>query len=48
MVSCGVGQLVSVKGNMDRFQYKSVLEIKNQWILQQDNDPKHAVHVVRD
>lgn len=57
--SSGVGRLVFVEGNMDRYQYKNILEqnlkasvdslgLGNQWIFQQDNDPKHTAHVVRD
>lgn len=59
MASSGVGDLVFVEGNMDRFQYKNILEdhlkasvdtlnLGNSWIFQQDNDPKHTAHVVRD
>lgn len=59
MSASGVGRLVFIDGNMDRHQYKNILEqnlkpsvdklcLGNQWIFQQDNDPKHTAHVVRD
>lgn len=54
-----VGNLVFVEGNMNRFQYKSILEQNLQpsvdklclgasWIFQQDNDPKHTAQIVKD
>lgn len=59
MASSGVGRLVFIDGIMDRYLYKDILEqnlkpsvdslgLGNQWIFQQDNDPKHTAHVVRD
>lgn len=59
MASAGVGRLVFVEGIMDRYQYKSILEqhfkasvdsldLGNQRIFQQDNDPKHTAHIIRD
>lgn len=59
MAASGVGRLVFIEGNMDRHMYKSILEenlrpsvdslgLGSSWIFQQDNDPKHTAHTVRD
>lgn len=59
VAASGVGNLVFVEGNMDRFQYKSILEqnlgasvnkldLGESWIFQQDNDPKHNAQVVKE
>lgn len=59
VAASGVGNLVFVEGNMNRFQYKSILEQNLQqsvdklclgasWIFQQDNDPKHTSQIVKD
>lgn len=59
VAASGVGNLVFVEGNMDRYQYKSILEqnlrasvdnlkLGESWIFQQDNDPKHTAQVVKD
>ncbi|KAH8292862.1 hypothetical protein KR044_001663, partial [Drosophila immigrans] len=53
VAASGVGNLVFIEGNMDRFQYKSILDhnlkpsvkklcLGESWIFQQDNDPKHT------
>lgn len=58
MASNGVGNLVFIDGNMDRFQYKSILQnnlkisaeklgLGNSYYFQQDNDPKHTSEIVR-
>ena len=54
----GVGLLYRVKGIMDRFQYRDILEkvmlphakreLPSDWIFQHDNDPKHTARVVKD
>lgn len=54
----GVGPLLLIEGNMDRFMYEGILEntmrpyaldlIGRGFVFQQDNDPKHrSVHVSR-
>lgn len=59
VAASGVGRLVFIEGIMDRYLYKSILEenlkpsvdilnLGNQWIFHQDNDPKHTAHIVRD
>lgn len=59
VAASGVGNLVFIDGNMDRHQYKYILEqnlkpsvdqlnLGASWIFQQDNDPKHTAHIVRD
>lgn len=59
IAASGVGNLVFVEGNMDRLQYKRILEHNLQpsvdklnlgasWIFQQDNDPKHTAKIVKD
>ena len=59
VAASGVGNLVLILGNMNRFQYKSILEqnlkqsvdklnLGRSWIFQQDNDPKHTAHIVKD
>lgn len=59
VAASGVGNLVFVEGNMDRYQYKYILEqnlgasvnnlnLGESWIFQQDNDPKHTAHVVKE
>ena len=52
--SCGVGNLVFIDGNMTEEVYGDILEknlfesIKKveEWVMQQDNDPKHRAHIV--
>lgn len=59
VAASGVGKLVFIEGNMDRYQYKSILEqnlktsvdilnLGQSWIFQQDNDPKHTAQIVKD
>lgn len=55
----GVGNLVFIDGIMDRFVYLNILKqnladsankmgMGNDYCFQQDNDPKHTAHIVRD
>lgn len=54
----GVGPLVCIRGTMDRYVYKDILEthmlpharrvMGRGWIFQQDNDPKHTSAFVSD
>lgn len=59
MAASGVGKLVFIDGNMDRFLYKRILAenleqskdllgLPNNFIFQQDNDPKHTSNYVKD
>lgn len=59
VAASGVGNLAFIEGNMDRYQYKSILEqnlkasvdnlnLGERWIFQQDNDPKHTAQFVKD
>ena len=54
----GVGNLCFIKGNMDRFVYREILGknllqscqklgLKNSFVFQHDNDPKHTAGVVK-
>lgn len=57
MSSRGVGPLHKIEGNMDKFQYARILNdtmmpyadenMPVTWIFQQDNDPKHTAHYVK-
>uniref|UniRef100_A0A0K8W065 Transposable element Tc1 transposase n=1 Tax=Bactrocera latifrons TaxID=174628 RepID=A0A0K8W065_BACLA len=54
----GVGPIFKIEGNMDRFQYKNILQTQMlphaitkmppDWQFQRDNDPKHTSKVVKD
>ncbi|CAF1538257.1 unnamed protein product [Adineta ricciae] len=55
--SCGVGNLVFIDGNMTGEMYRDILDknllqsvrklgLDNQWMFQQDNDPKHKAAIV--
>lgn len=54
----GVGPVRKIEGNMDKYQYKNILEetmlpyaeqnLPVIWTFQQDNDPKHTAKVVKD
>ena len=55
--SCGVGNLVFIDGNMTGGVYRDILQKKlfeslkklnlgREWVMQQDNDPKHRAHIV--
>ena len=55
----GVGHLHKVQGIMDRVRYKQILIhhlrpgaqilfVSNDWLFQQDNDPKHKSKLVMD
>lgn len=54
----GVGPLHLIEGNMDRFQYRDILQnvmlpyanekMPVEWVFQQDNDPKHTSKLVKD
>lgn len=59
VASSGVGRLAFIEGNMDRYQYKSLLEhnlkpsvdnlhLGSGWIFQQDNDPKHTAKIIKE
>jgi len=59
MSSKGVGRLVIIKGIMDKYGYKSILTknlkascvqmgLQDDFIFQQDNDPKHTADIVQD
>lgn len=59
MAASGVGRLHFVESTMDRFVYLDILKSKlresvtalglgNDFIFQQDNDPKHTSHVVKE
>lgn len=54
----GTGSLYYVQGNLDSKQYHSILQRHmfpsaarlfgtSEWIFQQDNDPKHKAHIIR-
>ncbi|KAH8314996.1 hypothetical protein KR059_000264, partial [Drosophila kikkawai] len=53
VAASGVGNLIFIQGNINRYQYKDILqqnlkavddklELGQSWIFQQDNDPKHT------
>ena len=55
--SCGVGNLVFIDGNMTGEVYRDILQknlfesikmlnLGREWVMQQDNDPKHRAHIV--
>lgn len=54
----GVGPVRKIDGNMDRLQYKNILEgtmlphahqnLPENWTFQHDNNPKHTAKVVKD
>lgn len=54
----GVGPVRKIEGNMDKYQYKNILEqtmipytdenLPVIWTFQHDNDPKHTATVVKD
>lgn len=54
----GVGPLVRIEGNMDRFEYAKILKtemlpyakrhMRARWYFQQDNDPKHRSKYISD
>lgn len=54
----GIGPLHLIEGNMDRFQYRDILQnvmlpyargqMPGGWIFQQDNDPKHTSKLTKD
>lgn len=59
MAAAGVGNLVFVEGIMDHRQYLTILQqnllpsieklnLGDQWIFQQDNDPKHTARIVKE
>lgn len=59
MSANGVGKLRFVETNMDRFVYLDILKssleesatklgLSGAWYFQQDNDPKHTSHIVKD
>lgn len=59
MATTGVGKLVFIDGIMDKTVYLDILkenlkvsaeklELPSRWIFQQDNDPKHTAHTVRE
>lgn len=59
MSAAGVGNLVFIDKTMDRFVYLDILRnnlepsvqksgLKNDWIFQQDNDPKHTAKTVKE
>lgn len=59
MSSKGIGKIVIIKGIMDKHAYKSILTknlkssatkmgIRNDFVFQQDNDPKHTADNVKD
>ena len=59
MASSGVGNLQFIDTKMDRFLYLNILKknlkqsadklhLKTNWTFQQDNDPKHTAHIVKD
>lgn len=59
MAASGVGKLVFIDGKMDRFAYKNIiaqnlplskdiLGLEDNFIFQQDNDPKHKSAYVTD
>jgi len=54
----GVGNLYRIEGNLNQYQYQTILETQmipskqrlfgqNQWIFQQDNDPKHTANMIK-
>lgn len=58
MAAAGVGSLVFIQPKMDRWVYLDIiksnlksdaakLKLGNNWIFQQDQDPKHTAHVVK-
>lgn len=60
MAASGVGNLTVINGNMNKEMYLDILRgnlaesvrnlglQQNQWVFQQDNDPKHTAHIVRE
>ncbi|CAF5223009.1 unnamed protein product, partial [Rotaria magnacalcarata] len=55
--SCGVGNLAFIDGNMTGEVYRDILQknlfesvkklnLGREWVMQQDNDPKHRAHIV--
>lgn len=58
MAASGVGELVFIEGNMDKYMYMNILKenvkksaeklgLSPVYYFQQDNDPKHTAEVVR-
>ena len=59
IAASGVGNLVVIEVTMDPTEYRNILRnylkvsaqrlgLGNQWVFQQDDDPKHTAHAVRE
>uniref|UniRef100_A0A8R1E769 DDE_3 domain-containing protein n=1 Tax=Caenorhabditis japonica TaxID=281687 RepID=A0A8R1E769_CAEJA len=54
----GVGSLIRITGTMESYQYKNIMgkeilpsgrfQIGRRWLFQQDNNPEHSSHFVKD